>query len=282
MHHKLSVSDALSATQNPCSRQNIYVQLHKRGYIAKSTITSSVSSISDTDTGPSTSQSPGNDALLTVVCNGVLPHSSSTQSLSELSGITSNPSSSSVKDAPSFSERMQTNARMKKEMNKRPRKTAARANRDYYKANMIRRQKDERYSFAFKKITAYWKIRKDDNLSAREVRRQGVSIQKICDEFNKKYLNLPGDKLLKRNVVTRAVKEGRAGESPKKNGQPPKVPFSLLRTSNLHITLMQASGDGEADKKTMVAAIGAAIIGTKFEGNFSPLYAWENLRCTFP
>ena len=32
----------------------------------------------------------------------------------------------------------------------------------------------------------------------------------------------------------------------------------------------------------MVAAIGAAIIDNKFEGQFSPLYVWEKLRRTFP
>ena len=96
-----------------------------------------------------------------------------------------------------------------------------------------------------------------------------LSVRKIVDQINKKYLNLPTDHQLNRGNVERTVREGLAGTSPKKNGRPPKIHDELVHACHLQTATMQASGGaGEADKMSMTSTTTALTEGTINEGIF--------------
>jgi hypothetical protein len=109
----------------------------------------------------------------------------------------------------------------------------------------------------------------------------GEPADEICLRLNKEY-NLDGNQQLHQSTVYQAVKDGRAGISPKKKGPPPKIPVKLLEVMAAHAEVYQVRDVGELKSQDMKRLSGALIIGTPYEGEFHPESVWRKLITEFP
>jgi hypothetical protein len=137
-------------------------------------------------------------------------------------------------------------------------------------AKRVRLDYDGRYSKAWKDATIL--VASKDHKEPCEA---------VCNRLNKKFRLDRKNKQLKRSTVFQAVKDGRAGMSPKKRGPACAIPDTFLETVATHSEVCQV-GDGELKGKDLKRLIGASILGTKYEDMFSVEGAWRKLRKDFP
>ena len=133
----------------------------------------------------------------------------------------------------------------------------------------VRLDYDGKYSRAFKDAT---------NLVA--LKAKGETVDAMCNRLNNKF-GLDGTKQLRRSTVFQAVKDGRAGMSPKKRGPASAIPNKFLETVATHVEVCQV-GEGELKGKDIKRLIGASILGTEHETKFTIEGAWRKLRKDFP
>jgi hypothetical protein len=83
-------------------------------------------------------------------------------------------------------------------------------------------------------------------------------------------------------TMSKYISKGLVGSSPLKKGYKPRVPDTLLELMRVHISMCQVSGLHEAKSQTIKAMIGAAILGSRFENEFTVEWIYEKLRHKFP
>ena len=103
------------------------------------------------------------------------------------------------------------------------------------------------------------------------------SQDKICSLVNSKYLS-NFDKIISRTFLCRDDRIGTSGA--KQRGPEPKISKTLLKAINLHTSMMQVSGTGEAKPRQLRGIINAAIKSTPHEGTFSEDYAYSKVLTT--
>ena len=103
----------------------------------------------------------------------------------------------------------------------------------------------------------------------------------IVATLNERY-RLDGTKKLTKETLYRTVREGRAGESPLKRGPPPKIPDILLEVVALHAEVSQVGEGGELRGRDIKRLMGAAVLGTKYDGTFKLESAFKKLKKQHP
>jgi hypothetical protein len=126
-----------------------------------------------------------------------------------------------------------------------------------------------------------FKAARNDSTNLIAAGNTGEPAEEICLRHNKEY-NLDSNWQLRRSTVYQAVKDGRAGISPKKKGPPPKLPVKLLELVAAHAEVCQVGDVGELKSQDMKHLIGASIIGKPYEGEFHPEFVWRKLITEFP
>jgi hypothetical protein len=152
---------------------------------------------------------------------------------------------------------------------KKTRKSPRQASVANLQDKRVRLDYDGKYSRAFKDAT---------NLVASKAK--GETVDAMCNRLNNKF-GLDGTKQLRRSTVFQAVKDGRAGMSPKKRGPASAIPNKFLETVATHVEVCQV-GEGELKGKDIKRLIGASILGTEYETKFTIEGAWRKLRKDFP
>jgi hypothetical protein len=148
-------------------------------------------------------------------------------------------------------------------------------------ANLVNKEESteyySRFKAAFKEGTLAVATKKGAGKS-------GESIPWLVTRLNRKY-NLSyqkGKRRLSRSTLHRAVKNGRIGVSPCKRGPEPKIPDLLLDITALHSEVSQVGTGGELRGKEFKIVMGAAVLGTQYEGTFKLQSAWKKLRKKHP
>ena len=110
------------------------------------------------------------------------------------------------------------------------------------------------------------------------------SVPDLIDRLNRKYnlVRQKGKRQLARSTVTRSVQQGRVGVSPCKKGPRPKIPDILLDVTATHSEVSQVGTGGELRGKDLKILMGAAALGTPYEGTFKIESAWKKLRKVHP
>jgi len=152
---------------------------------------------------------------------------------------------------------------------KKTRKSPRQASVANLQDKRVRLDYDGKYSRAFRDAT---------NLVASKAK--GETVDAMCNRLNNKF-GLDGTKQLRRSTVFQAVKDGRAGMSPKKRGPASAIPNKFLETVATHVEVCQV-GEGELKGKDIKRLIGASILGTEYETKFTIEGAWRKLRKDFP
>jgi hypothetical protein len=153
---------------------------------------------------------------------------------------------------------------------KKTRKSPRQASVAKLEAKRARLDYDHRYKEAFKDAT---------NIVASK-NAKGETVQAMCNRLNNSF-RLGGDKQLKKSTIFQAVKDGRAGMSPKARGPVSAIPDKFLEMVATHAEICQV-GDGELKGKDIKRLIGASILGTEYETKFTIEGAWRKLRKEFP
>ena len=78
------------------------------------------------------------------------------------------------------------------------------------------------------------------------------------------------------------MRDGRADESPLKQGPLPKIPDILLEVDALHAEVSQVGEGGELRGRDIMRLIGAAVLGTKYDGTFKVESAFKKLEKQHP
>ena len=155
---------------------------------------------------------------------------------------------------------------------RRTRRTPKQFNDYLQKTLLDNKSIGEKYSMALKDATRMYNER--DGSST-------LSLQKICDQMNAKYC-LNGKKKLNRMTLSNYISKGLVGSSPLKMSYRAKVPDTLLELMRVHISMCQVSGLQEAKSQSIKALIGAAILGMRFEEEFTVEWIYKKLRHKFP
>ena len=66
----------------------------------------------------------------------------------------------------------------------------------------------------------------------------------MADRFNSEFLGSPNDKKINNCTLTKAVRQGEVGVSPKKMGRPSTIPAEFSLVCATHATTIQVSGGG--------------------------------------
>ncbi|KAI2507438.1 hypothetical protein MHU86_6930 [Fragilaria crotonensis] len=99
----------------------------------------------------------------------------------------------------------------------------------------------------------------------------------------RQYLRLiPSAEKLVKSTVYSAIASGNAGKSPKKKGPNARIPKELVEVCGVHAEVCQVSASGELRGRDIKRLIGAATIGTEFEGQFTVESVWRRVRREFP
>jgi hypothetical protein len=155
-------------------------------------------------------------------------------------------------------------------VSKKIRKTFRQAGVARLDAKRVRLDYDARFSKAWKDATI---------LVASKEHKEPC--EAVCNRLNKTFRLDREFKQLKRSTVFQAVKDGRAGMSPKKRGPASAIPDKFLEMIATHSEVCQV-GDGELKGKDLKRLIGASILGTEYESKFTIEGAWRKLRKDFP
>ena len=100
------------------------------------------------------------------------------------------------------------------------------------------------------------------------------SQDKICSLVNSKYLS-NFDKRISRTSLCRYYRIGTSEAKPR--GPKPKMSKTILKAINLHTSMMQVSGTGEANPRQLKGIINAVIKSTPHEGMISEDYAYSKV-----
>ncbi len=79
-------------------------------------------------------------------------------------------------------------------------------------------------------------------------------------------------------MLYRAVRHGRVGKSPMKQGLAPKIPDILLDVTSLHVEVSQVGKGGRLRGREIKRWLGAAVLETKQKDRFTVESAWKKLR----
>jgi hypothetical protein len=131
----------------------------------------------------------------------------------------------------------------------------------------------KRYSTAFKEATTILAV---DPIS------RGETANETIVRLNNKHGFTNETKKLVKSTVYSAIASGNAGKSPKKKGPNAKIPKELVEVCGVHAEVCQVSASGELRGRDIKRLIGAATIGTEFEGQFTVESVWRRVRREFP
>ena len=113
--------------------------------------------------------------------------------------------------------------------------------------------------------------------------KHGNGLRAIAKRYNQQYLDHPGDKLLSRGALVRALKLRKEhGVSPPKRGRPNKVLPEITSQLAMQVAMMQAAGQGKATSAKLVHGLTAMTSGTKHGGTFNKTYALRRARRDHP
>ena len=149
-------------------------------------------------------------------------------------------------------------------------------------ANLVAKEESaeyyNRFKAAFKEGTIAVAAKRDKKT------KSGESVPSIATRLNRKYglLYQKGKRKLTRTTLHRAVQNGRIGVSPCKRGPASKIPDLLLDLTGTHSEVSQVGNGGELRGKDFKMVMGAAVLGTQYEGRFKMESAWRKLRKTHP
>jgi hypothetical protein len=128
-----------------------------------------------------------------------------------------------------------------------------------------------RYKLAFKQATA---------LMANPLHNE--SVNSIIERLNLKHSLIGAKKCLTRSTLYRAVSKGNNGaQSPAKKGPEAKIPEVLVEVIATHAQVSQCS-EGEMRGREIKRLIGAAILGTSYDDEFTIESVWRKVRREFP
>ena len=128
-----------------------------------------------------------------------------------------------------------------------------------------------RYKTAFKQATT---------LMANPLHDEPVN--SIIDRLNLKHSLIGTRKTLTRSTLYRAVSRGNHGvQSPAKKGPQAKIPDVLVEVVATHAQVSQCS-EGEMRGREIKRLIGAAILGTPYNEQFTIESVWRKVRREFP
>ena len=111
--------------------------------------------------------------------------------------------------------------------------------------------------------------------------QQEESVPSLVAKLNSKY-KLDGKRKLTRSTLYRAVQHGQVGLSPSKKGPSTKIPELLLDVTATHSEVSQVGNGGELRGRDFKRLIGAAVLGTRYEGKFEVNSVWRKLRERHP
>lgn len=140
-------------------------------------------------------------------------------------------------------------------------------------AKAKRVEERSRYSKAFKEATT---------ILAAHPSSRGETANETIHRLNVKHGFTNEAKKLVKSTVYSAIANGNAGKSPKKKGPPTKIPSELLQVVAVHSEVSQVSASGELRGRDIKRLIGAATLGTEFEGQFTVESVWRKVRCEYP
>ena len=163
-------------------------------------------------------------------------------------------------------------------MNKRGKRSSQETNRCQFLNNSLKSYRDAKFSDAFKGATRECA----DIANGPNKGKKGFGIAGVVERWNSSVLSSPNDRLLSKSKVAEALKSGKAGKSPPKRGRPRKIPLELTTSLATHATMKQVSGEGEANRETMVQTTMALTVGTKWENKLKPDYVWRRVRMDHP
>jgi len=104
----------------------------------------------------------------------------------------------------------------------------------------------------------------------------------IVEKWNREVLILLSNRKLSKSALSAAVQAGQVGQFPPKRGRPRTIPLVLTKTLAAHATIIQVSGEGEANHQKMVMAGKALMMGTEWENKICPDYLWHKVREDHP
>ena len=163
-------------------------------------------------------------------------------------------------------------------MIKKKRNSSDMSTRDTFANKAVVALSAARYSKALKDATIYYsRIKSGPNAG-----KKGYGPVSIVEKWNREVLTLPSDRKLSKSALSAAVQAGRVGHSPPKRGRPRTIPLVLTETLAAHATMMQVSGEGEANRQKMVIAGKALMMGTEWEQKICPDYLWRKVREDHP
>ncbi len=136
-------------------------------------------------------------------------------------------------------------------------------------ANLVAKEESaeyyNRYKAAFKEGTIAVAAKRGKKT------KSGESVPSIATRLNRKYglLYQKGKRKLTRTTLHRAVQNGRIGVlSPCKRGPASKIPDLLIDLTATHFEVSQVGNGGELCGKDFKMVMGAAVLGTQYEGKF--------------
>jgi hypothetical protein len=111
---------------------------------------------------------------------------------------------------------------------------------------------------------------------------RGETASKTILQLNEKHGIANKAKKLVKSTVYSAIASGNAGKSPKKKGPSARIPNELVEVCAVHAEVCQVGASGELRGRNMKRLIGAATLGTNFEGQFTGESVWRKVRREFP
>jgi hypothetical protein len=131
----------------------------------------------------------------------------------------------------------------------------------------------QRYSTAFKEATTILAVNPNS---------RGETASETILRLNEKHGITNEAKKLVKSTVYSAIASGNAGKSPKKKGPNARIPNELVEVCAVHAEVCQVGASGELRGRDMKRLIGAATLGTDFEGQFTGESVWRKVRREFP
>lgn len=153
-------------------------------------------------------------------------------------------------------------------MSKRRKRTPSQFNKDQFVENATTEFRDKKHNMWFKKAT----VQLFANRSGPNHGKRGCGSVSVAKEFNL-HLSSPNDKQITKTAIANALDRGEVGMSPPKRGRPRRVPKEFTSSLAKHVVMMQACGEAEASRPTMLATARALTDRTKWEGKFNTNYA---------